>query len=265
MSRLASGIALIMAGVVAQAASVPVRGTVDARIRTAFYDPQQVYRLEAFVGYQIELVFEKGERFTGQGSGDIEAIALGAHENHVIVKPRAEQVDTNLVIYTNRRAYRFDYLVHARAPDPSVDEVIYAVLFVYPQDQAGPQQAQQQLDQSLEQASATRARNLNYWYCGADAVKPIAAFDDGVQTHLSFGPRAELPAVFLLNDDDSESLLNFSVEDGAIVIHRVARRLIVRRGGLTGCIVNRGYSGGGERLESGTLTPAVIRERRAVP
>ena len=62
MSRLASGIALIMAGVVAQAASVPVRGTVDARIRTALYDPQQVYRLEAFVGYQIELVFEKGER-----------------------------------------------------------------------------------------------------------------------------------------------------------------------------------------------------------
>ena len=70
--------------------------------------------------------------------------------------------------------------------------------------------------------------------------------------------------MFVLNDDDSESLLNFTVESGEIVIHRVARRFIVRRGGLTGCIVNKGYAGGGERLESGTVAPEVLRERRPV-
>lgn len=247
------------------AETLPVRGTVDSRVRTAVYDPQQVYRLEAFVGYQIELVFAPDERFAGHGSGDVEGIAFGAHENHVIVKPRAEQVGTNLVIYTNRRAYRFDYVVHEHAPDPRLDEVTYAVLFSYPPDTEAVVKAEgrARLEHSLEDASRSRARNLNYWFCGSDAVKPLTAFDDGVHTHLTFASRADLPAVFLLNDDDTESLINFSVEEGVIVIHRTARRFIVRRGGLTGCVVNRGYGGGVQRLDSGTLTPEVVRERKA--
>lgn len=246
--------------------SLPVRGLVDSRVRTAVYDPHQVYRLDAFVGYQIELVFSPEERFAGQGSGDVDGIAFGAHENHVILKPRAEQVDTNLVIYTNRRAYRFDYVVHADAPDPGTHEVMYAVLFTYPpQEQAAVAAAaarRAELERSLDEASRSRPRNLNYWYCGSEAVRPVEVFDDGVRTHMAFDSRADLPAVFLLNDDDTESLLNFSVEAGVIVIHRTARRFIVRRGGLTGCIVNRGYGGGGERLESGTLAPDVLRERK---
>jgi type IV secretion system protein VirB9 len=68
--------------------------------------------------------------------------------------------------------------------------------------------------------------------------------------------------VFVRNDDDSESLLNFNVEDGDVIIHRVARRFIVRRGKLVGCIVNKGFAGSGERLESGTVAPGVQRERR---
>jgi type IV secretion system protein VirB9 len=256
---------LLALTVSAGAEVVPVRGTVDPRIRTVRYDALQVYRLEAFVGYQIELVFAEDERFAGHGSGDVEGIAFGAHDNHVVVKPRAEQVGTNLVIYTNRRAYRFDYVVHGHAPDPVTDELIYAVLFTYPPEPATKQAEKQRLDRSLDEAGNEKDRNWNYWFCGSEAVRPVSAFDDGVHTHFTFAPRGDLPAVFLLNDDDSESLLNFSVTEGVVVVHRVARRFIVRRGGLTGCIVNRGYAGGGERLESGTVTPAVLRERRALP
>ena len=254
---------VVMTGVHAEV--LPLRGAVDARIRTVMYDPMQVYRLEAYVGYQIELVFAPGERFAGQGSGDVEGIVVGAHENHVIVKPRAEQVGTNLVIYTNRRAYRFDYVVHGYTPDPRLDEVIYAVLFTYPPENPEEQRARDRLEASLDGAGRTRDQQWDYWFCGNDAVKPVAAFDDGVRTHLRFGSRADLPAVFLLNEDGTESLLNFTVEEGVIVLHRIARRFVVRRGGLVGCIVNRGYDGGGERLESGTVAPNVLRERKAVP
>lgn len=247
----------------AQAEIIPLRGQLDSRIRTVQYDPLQVYRLEAFVGYQIELVFAAGEQFAGQGSGDVEGIAFGAHENHVIVKPRAERVGTNLVIYTNRRAYRFHYVVHGHAPNPRVDDVIYTVIFTYPEE-AG-RATQRQIEGSLGSASEARVRNRDYWFCGNESVKPTAAFDDGVQTHLTFGTRAELPAVFLLNDDGTQSLVNFTVEDGVVIVHRVARRFVVRRGGLIGCVVNQGYSGGGERLKSGTLAPSVVRERRATP
>jgi type IV secretion system protein VirB9 len=44
-----------------------------------------------------------------------------------------------------------------------------------------------------------------------------------------------------------------------IVIHRVMRQLIVRRGKLVGRIVNKGFTGSGERLESGTVSPKVER------
>jgi type IV secretion system protein VirB9 len=87
----------------------------------------------------------------------------------------------------------------------------------------------------------------------------VAASDDGVHTRLRFAANADLPAIFVRNDDDSESLLNFSMDAGDVVIHRVARRFVLRRGIVTGCIVNRGYVGGGTRLESGTVAPGVER------
>ena len=61
------------------------------------------------------------------------------------------------------------------------------------------------------------------------------------------------------NPDGSESLLNFSMDSGDVVVHRVARQFIVRRGKLAGCIVNQGFNGSGLRLKSGTVTPEVER------
>ena len=63
-----------------------------------------------------------------------------------------------------------------------------------------------------------RPRNFDYWYCGFPALKPIAASDDGVHTRLRFGAHAELPAIFVRNDDGSESLLNFNLEAGDVVV-----------------------------------------------
>jgi type IV secretion system protein VirB9 len=247
----------------ARSESLPVKGRVDSRIRTAQYDPQQVYQLYGFVGYAIELIFQDGETFAGDAGGDLEGITFGWHTNHLILKPKVANVGTNLVVYTNRRAYRFEYSVSDHKPDPQTDEVMFAVQFLYPPvvKNAGPSAAQE-VQRALRAADESRPRNWNYWYCGSPSLKPVAAYDDGVHTWLTFGAKADLPAVFIRNDDGSESLLNFSIEQGAMVIHRVAARLILRRGKLTGCIVNKSFSGGGERLKSGTIAPDVERERK---
>lgn len=261
-----SVLALLLSGgaSVTHAESVPDRGLIDPRIRTAVYRDEEVYHLQGFVGYGIELVFEDGEQFVGQAGGDLDAIMFGAHENHVILKPRAANVGTNFVVYTNRRAYRFDYAVADRRPDPLKDEVIYAVRFIYPPlpaSPAGPTPAER-VESDLAAAREIRPRNIDYWFCGHPAVKPVAASDDGVHTRLTFGSKTELPAIFVRGEDDTESLLNFSVDNGDIVIHRVARVFVIRRGRLTGCIVNKGFVGTGARLESGTVAPSVQRERK---
>lgn len=243
----------------------PTRGPLDGRIRMAQYHADEVYRLTGFVGYAIELVFEVGERFVGGGGGDMDGVTIDAHANSVLLKPRAAVVSTNLVIYTDRRAYRFDYSVSEKRPDPHSADLIYALKFVYPEEAADGTRPQARVDAALTAAKAQRPRNTDYWYCGHRALKPVAASDDGVHTRLTFADRAELPALFVGNEDGSESLLNFSMDDGDVVIHRLAPRIILRRGKLVGCVVNKRFGGSGARLESGTVSPQVERERKAWP
>ena len=256
---------LLSVASVASGEMLPAKGKIDSRIRTTAYSDDEVYRLYGFVGYAIELVFEEGEMFAGKGGGDLEGVTIDAHANSVLLKPRAAIVATNLVIYTDRRAYRFDYSVAARRPNRYADEVIYAVRFLYPPrvGAGGDSTPESEVDRELARAKTVRPRNTDYWYCGHPAMKPAAAFDDGVHTRITFTDRAELPAIFVRNEDGSESLLNFSMDDGDVVIHRLAPKLILRRGRLVGCIVNKGFYGTGTRLESGTVSPRVERERKA--
>jgi len=238
----------------------PVRGSGDARIRGAAYSADEVYRIQGFVGFQIDLEFEAGESFIGLAAGDIEGLSFVAQDNHLFLKPRVPFVGTNLTVLTNRRHYQFYYTAVARRPEEGEPDLIYAVRFRYPSATSATVQS---IEDHLDTASAVRARNLDYWYCGASALRPVAAWDDGVHTRLRFGASTELPAIFARNDDGSESLLNFNLEAGDVVVHRIARRLVLRRGALTGCIINKGFGGSGERLDSGTVSPQVARSRKA--
>jgi type IV secretion system protein VirB9 len=259
-------LALAASSVTSIAEVIPGMAGPDSRVRVADYDPGQVYVLRGRVGYQIDLQFDPQESFVGLAAGDIEGLTFVAQGNHLFLKPRATGVVTNLTVLTSRHQYQFDYSAQSPGhvtPGPTM----YVVRFRYPisaQADAAARNAEA-LEQQLDQASAKRVHNTDYWFCGTDLLRPAAAWDDGVQTHLLFGQRSEQPAIFVRNDDGSESLLNFSVESGEVVIQRIARRLILRRGSLTGCIVNKGFSGSGERLPSGTIAPDVRRASRQEP
>jgi type IV secretion system protein VirB9 len=259
LSICAFGLAVTAWHAAAWAETVPAKGTVDTRIRTAAYDSNEVYRLHGFVGYQIDLEFEPGETFVGLGSGDLEGLAFVGQENHLFLKPKAAKVATNLTVLTNHRHYQFDY--SASTQRPGEDDLVYALRFTYMPSNAksAAEAAAKKLDAQLEGASNNRIRNIDYWYCGERTLRPAAASDDGVHTRLTFAANSDLPAIFVRNEDGSESLLNFSVDGGDVVIHRVAQRLVLRRGRLTGCVINRGFAGGGKRLESGTVAPEVER------
>jgi type IV secretion system protein VirB9 len=244
----------------AAAETVPSRGAVDSRVRTATYNGDEVYRLRGFVGYQIDLQFEAGETFVGLGSGDIEALAFAGQDNHLFLKPRAAVIATNFTVLTNRRHYQFDYSAVLRRPGPGDSDVVYALRFIYPPLPSQTAAAAARVESQLDAASAGRALNLQYWYCGAPMLRPVSASDDAVQTRLRFAANADLPAIFVRNDDGSESLLNFHMDGGDMVVHRVARQFILRRGKLIGCVVNRGFKGGGARLDSGTVAPDVDRQ-----
>ena len=252
--------------VLAAAETLPVPGKVDPRIRTAVYSADQVYRLYGYVGYHIDLEFAADETFEAISGGDLDGLTYSAHGNVLTLKPKVESTQMNLAVTTSKHRYYFEYSVSSRRPEASADPVIYAVRFTYPpaHPSADGLTDEQRIQLELAKAREARPHNTDYWFCGNKDVQPTAASDDGVQTRLTFAARSELPAIFIKNDDGTESLLNFSIDDGDVLIHRVAPRFIVRRGKLTGCIVNKGFGGSGDRLKSGTVAPDVTRESKGV-
>jgi type IV secretion system protein VirB9 len=235
---------------------LPAHGQLDPRVRSAAYSSDQVYRLRGYIGYAIDLEFEHGESFVGLGTGDIEGLAFVAQDNHLFLKPRAAHVRTNLTVLTSRRQYLFDYATSEQQSGALGDDVTYVLRFTYPDAASAEEQT---AAEEADLRHTGRSVNVDYWYCGSASLKPVSASDDGVHTRLRFEAKGEQPAVFVENDDDTESLLNFSMDDGDVILHRVTRRLIVRRGLLSGRIVNKQFQGGGERLQSGTVSPLVER------
>jgi len=262
-----AALALTVASSLCRAERIPTVAGADSRIRVADYDPGQVYVLQGRVGYQIDLQFDPAESFVGLAAGDIEGLTFVAQGSHLFLKPKAIGVVTNLTVLTSKRQYQFEYSVQMSGKE-SAGQAMYVVRFRYPGNvvaATAATEAARDLEQHLEQAPLNRTHNADYWFCGTELLRPEAAWDDGVQTHLRFGRRAEQPAIFVRNDDGTESLLNFSIESGEVILHRIARRLILRRGALTGCIVNKGFSGTGERLPSGTIAPDVRRTSTQEP
>jgi len=239
------------------AETIPTRGVADARIRTAAYDANEVYRIQGYVGYEIDLQFEQGESFVGIGAGDIDALSFVSQDNHLFIKPKAARINTNLTVLTTRRPYQFAYTASPLRTDATDPEIIFAVHFSY--SRSNEDIIADGVNRLFQQSGSERTRNVDYWYCGSPTIQPAAASDDGVHTRLRFAAKAEQPAIFVQNDDGSESLLNFSMEAGDVVIHRVVRQLIVRRGRLAGKIFNKAFTGSGERLESGTVSSNVER------
>jgi type IV secretion system protein VirB9 len=247
----------------------PARGLVDPRVRIVAYDAEQVIRLHGYVGYQIHFQFADGETFVNLAAGDNKALDVGYEANHLVLKPLAEKVATNITVITTRRVYQFDYSASAERPDPDREDVIYSLRFIYPQEEA--RKAAEALEQQHTNLKLTgaaedphRARNTDYWGCGATAIRPQSAYDDGVQTRLRFPAHAEFPTMYVKNDDESESLVNFTVDNDEVVIHRVARSFVLRRGKLVACIQNRSFDGGGQRLDTQTLVPGVQRVTKGV-
>jgi type IV secretion system protein VirB9 len=245
----------------------PKPGVVDSRVRVIAYDPEQVIKIRGYVGYQIFFEFAEGETFVNLAAGDNKALDVGYESNHMVLKPLAEKVATNITVITNRRVYQFDYSASAAKPNPALGNVIYSLRFIYPEDEAkkaAEQAEQERTNQRLADQGPLRPRNTNYWACGSSAIRPVSAYDDGVQTRLRFAAHSEFPAMYVKNDDDSESLLNFTVEGEDVIIHRVSHRFVLRRGRLVACIENRAFDGGGERLQSETLVPGVERRTKGV-
>jgi type IV secretion system protein VirB9 len=255
-SWVSVGVACALAVSAAQAELIPAAGLKDSRVRSALYVPDEVYRIAGFVGYEMHIEFEAGETFVGIAAGDLDGIGYSTVDNNLFLKPKAASVGTNLTVVTSHRRYQFDYTASSRRPAQGAAEVIYSLRFTYPEIQKGTAKAE--IDEALD-APATGSVNTDYGFCGARSLKPTRAYDDGVHTRLTFDGRTEWPAVFVQGEDGAESLVNFTVRGNELVLHRVVRKIILRRGRLAACVVNQAFEGASAVRDSGTTSDVVQR------
>ncbi|MFC3873671.1 TrbG/VirB9 family P-type conjugative transfer protein [Neisseria musculi] len=264
---LLSGIAAGFFSLSVQAAAVPKGTAYDRRIQYTDYNPDNVVVIRAQAGRAVLVQLAPDERLSGgsQGlaAGNTGAWHLNVSGNNIFFKPKAASPQTNLLITTNKRTYAFDLQMAGKNRPPT-----YILRFRYPEDIRKRQDAAQrkrreaQALNDLYPDSSRGFRNSDYWGFGAKSLRPSEMWDDGRFTYLRFNDGREMPTVFKVSDDGTESTVNSHVDKDTLVVHATSALFYLRLGKKVLGVENRSYDGKGRFNYRGTTVPGAIRMKK---
>lgn len=238
MNRPAILAAIILAAhASAHAATAPKPGSIDPRIRQVRYDPEQVVLLKGYLGFQFVLTFAPDERIENVSIGD--AMAWQVTPNHkanlLFLKPLDADAQTNMTVVTDRRRYAFDLRAGHMEPRRAPADIAYEVRFTYPEPPAQPP------GPPPPPKTPPQRKNVAYTYTGSRTALPSVVFDDGRFTYFQWPETVAVPALFSVGGDGSESLVNYGVRDGFVVVEQIARRFVLRDGKESTVVINDGW------------------------
>jgi len=240
VSRLVNILALVTAlgsTASAYAAQEPRPGLLDPRIRTVFYNADQVVSLRGYFGFQMMIEFGPDERIENVSIGDGVAwqVTPNKKANLLFIKPVEHAQPTNMTVVTDRRRYAFELQSRARGGEHAPD-MAYVVRFVYPPEPGLPAVAVK-----IQPPAPPERRNTRYTYTGSRASLPSLVFDDGHFTYFQWPDNVSTPALFVIGPDGGESLVNYSVRDGYQVVEQTAAKFILRDGKAITTVINEGW------------------------
>lgn len=220
-------------------------GTADARIKSYTYHENDVYYLKGHYGFTMVIEFSPKEKVDSISIGDSEAwqVIPGSRKNLIYIKPLEQNAETNMTVLTSKRIYTFE-LTADRASTPKSRDLTFRVKFRYPEEETlelanfGGKPAGKY--NPLEGTDVS-AWNFDYSYAGDRSLRPKRVFDDSTFTYFEFRSPSSTPAIFLVDDQGNESLVNFSVEGSYIIVNSTGRQFTLRDGDITTCIFNDGY------------------------
>lgn len=138
------------------AEEIPGSGSADSRIRTSVYNPDEVYRVAARIGYASYLQFWEGEKLESYFTGDVGGWDVGSHGSVLALKPLVKNPTTNFIIVTNKgRVYNVIFDLKTKVTKGHV----IGLRFRYPDQEREKHQQQKTAEQQaneLEQVKAAR-------------------------------------------------------------------------------------------------------------
>ena len=265
----------------------------DPRLREVMYDANAVVTVPVKRGMVTLVEFDKGEAITevavGQG-GDctkpdaVWCVAAQPGGRHLYVQAKsAADAPNNLAVITDRRSHALRFVV---LPDGDRQTPVFRMAIRPPKPAAAPPSlAEMELDalaslppipppptaqQIVAERLAAKPTVLNTQYALAEGagsvdIVPTLVYDDGRFTYLRFPGNREVPAVFHVLGDGSETLVNARMEDDTLVVDRVSRRLMLRAGSAGVGIWNEAFDLEGSPAKGSTTVPGVQRVLKPAP
>ena len=215
----------------------------DMRLLTLPYNPDGVVRLQGCINFQTMVGFEAGETIENVGLGDSSQwqVTPNKKADLLFVKPLVPHAFSNMSIVTNKRAYNFE-LRSAPDSDCAKGRVVYTLRFAYPPEApAGTVTAPSAPVDPNAFLPLPEKRNNAYTYSGDVDLVPMRAFDDGVSTYFKWSAGISTPAVYALNADNSESIVNYASRGDYFVVEQVAPAFVLRRGDEKAVLYNDSY------------------------
>jgi type IV secretion system protein VirB9 len=196
----------------------------------------RVYPVIATPGRITDIVLEPGEALVDRGAiaagdtarwiiGDTMSGAGGARRVHILIKPTAPGLATNLLINTDRRTYHLELRASAQTWQAQVS-------WRYPLLSAGPVLvAAPPASNGPDLSKVNRAYRIEGDH---PAWRPVAVFDDGQRVYVEFGSggvSGDLPPLYRLGGDGkTRELVNYRVEGRRIILDRLFDRVELRLG-----------------------------------
>lgn len=242
------------------AVTIPTSSPDDSRVKSVVFNPRDVVVINGMVGISTHIQLEPGEHYVDHAFGDSEGWHFAENANHIFLKPKAEHSDSNLTLITDRRVYYFE-LRYSDAQKGG--NKVFGLTFVYPQTKAA-ETAQAIERRCVSQAFKTgRPANINYTMTGKTQLAPVNVWDNKQFTFFKFPGAVDVPTIFLVNPDGTESIVNHHIEGAAsdtVVVHKVAAQWVLRLGPAALSVFNESYDPVGESNTSRTASPEVIRD-----
>jgi type IV secretion system protein VirB9 len=155
-----------------------------------------------------------------------------------------------MTIITNKRVYHFE-LMAREAKGIADKNLIFVVKFVYPDEKEKNLVEFPKTNISDEPDMRDLSKyNFNYQFTGERSIAPSKVFDNGQFTYFQFSNKnSEIPAIFNVDANGFESLVNYRVTGDYIVVERVGAQFTLRNGSEIVCVYNINlYTSGIQRM-----------------
>lgn len=222
----------------------PVRDGFINAIQLYPWSEGALYQIYAAPGQVTDIALQPGEQLVGSGPvaagdtvrwiiGDTQSGAGDQQQVHILVKPTRPDLQTNLVINSDRRTYHLEL----RSTEKTY---MASVSWQYPQDQLialRRQNAQASAAQPVAVGVDIQKLTFRYRIEGDAAPwRPLRAFDDGAKVYIEFPSgigHGEMPPLFVIGPSGGSELVNYRARQNYYVVDRLFAAAELRLGDKT--------------------------------